>query len=252
MITTPGAPDAPGGRPPDLPPTPQCLFPSAIKAGSAVVPVDSVGGSFDGGFLESALSVLGTTYDEQKVRERLSPTFVHGVHALQSARSAGWLTTYEFEEALLKLFTQSAAAAALTSTTPSPADSTSGGLGDDSVTPVALTPSAPSPAGCNSDGLGAQDATASARGGECLSAPSPTPRDVPGAQAAMEHLAPPLKTVDFIQPPSGHAAPTALQRSLQAASTSMGSASAEQRYPQANAPRMVCPNPSTKQTRLLH
>lgn len=57
-------------------------------------------------------------YDEQKVRERLFPTFVHGVLALQSARSAGWLSTYECEEALLKLFTHSAAAAELTSTTP--------------------------------------------------------------------------------------------------------------------------------------
>ena len=77
-------------------------------AGSAVVPVDSVGGRIDEGIPESALSVLGTTYDEQEVRERLSPTFVHGVHALQSARSAGWFTTYEFKEELLKLFTQSA------------------------------------------------------------------------------------------------------------------------------------------------
>ena len=93
------------------------------------MPVDSVGGSIDEGILELALSVLGTTYDEQEVRERLSPTFVHGVHALQRARSAGWFTTYEFEEELLKLFTQSAAAAALTSTTPSPADRTSGDLG---------------------------------------------------------------------------------------------------------------------------
>ena len=88
--TTPGGPDAPGRRPPDKPPTPQRLFPSATKAGSAVVPVDSVGGSIDEGFLELALSVLGTTYDEQEVRDRLSPTFVHGVHALQSARSAGF------------------------------------------------------------------------------------------------------------------------------------------------------------------
>ena len=69
--TTPGGPDAPGGRPPDLPPTPQRLFPSATKTGSAVVPVDSIGGSIDDGFLKSALSVLGTTYDEQEVRECL-------------------------------------------------------------------------------------------------------------------------------------------------------------------------------------
>ena len=82
---------------------------------------------------------------------------MHGVRALQRARSAGWLTTYEFEEALLKLFTQSAAAA-LTSTTPSLADSTSGGLG-------------------------AQVATATARDTELLCGPSPiSPRDVLGAQ----------------------------------------------------------------------
>ena len=148
MITTPGAP---GGRPPDQLPTPQRLFPSATKAGSAVVPVDSVGGSIDEGLLESALSVLGTTYDEQEVRERLSPTFVHGVHALQSARSAGWLTTYEFEEALLKLFTESSNATAVTSTTPPPADSTS----------------------C---GLGAQVATSTARDTEYLCGPSPIPQ----------------------------------------------------------------------------
>ena len=121
MITTPGAPATRGGRPPDRVPTPQCLFPPDTKTGPAVAPADPVGGSIDEGILESALSVLGTTYDEQEVRERLSPTFVHGVHALQRARSAGWLTTYEFEEELLKLFTQSAAAAALTSTTPPPA-----------------------------------------------------------------------------------------------------------------------------------
>ena len=51
MITTPGVPDAPGGRPPELPPMPQCLFPSDIKTCSVVVPVDSVGSSIDDGFL---------------------------------------------------------------------------------------------------------------------------------------------------------------------------------------------------------
>ena len=112
------------------------------------MPVDSVEGSIELEILGSALSVLGITYDEQEVRERLCPTFVHSVYDLQSACSAGWLTTYEFEEALLKLFTQIVAAAAL---------------------------SAPSPAGCNLDGLGVQDATAPDRGRECLSAPSPIP-----------------------------------------------------------------------------
>ena len=71
-----------------MPPAPQCLCPSDIKPGSAVPPADCVGGSIDDGLLESFLSVLATTYDEQEVRERLSPTFVHGLHALQSARSA--------------------------------------------------------------------------------------------------------------------------------------------------------------------
>ena len=158
MTRTPGAPDAPGGRPPDQPPTPQCLFPSDIKTGSAVPPADSVGGCIDDRMLDMILPVLATTYDEQDVREGLSTTFAHGLQALQRACSAGWLTTYEFEEELLKLFTQCAAAAAQTSTTPSPADSTSGGLG-------------------------AQVATATARDTELLCGPSPiSPRDVLGAQ----------------------------------------------------------------------
>ena len=157
MTRTPGAPDAPGGRPPDQPPTPQCLFPSDNKTGSAVAPADSVGSCIDDSLLDTILPVLATTYDEEDVREGLSPTFQHGLHALQSARSAGWLTTYEFEEELLKLFTQGAAAAAPTSTTPS-AYSTSGGLG-------------------------AQVATATARDTELLCGPSPiSPRDVLGAQ----------------------------------------------------------------------
>ena len=154
MTRTPGAPDAPGGRPPDQPPTPQCLFPSDNKTGSAVAPAESVGSCIDDSLLDTILPVLATTFDEQAVREGLSPTFGHGLHALQSARSAGWLTTYEFEEELLKLFTQSAAAAAaLTSTTP-PAAGTSGDLG-------------------------AQVATATARDTELLCGPSPiSPRDV--------------------------------------------------------------------------
>ncbi len=153
-----GAPDAPGGRPPDLPPTPQCLFPPDIKTGPAVAPADSVGGGIDDSLLDSILPVLATTYDEQDVRERLSPPLVRGVHALQGTHSAGWITTPEYEEALLQLFTQSAAGAAPTSTTPSPADRTSGGLG-------------------------AQVVTATARDTEFLCGPSPiSPRDVLGAQ----------------------------------------------------------------------
>ena len=104
------------------------------------------------------IPVLATTYDEQEVRERLSPPLVRGVHALQGTHSAGWITTPEYEEALLQLFTQGAAAAAPTSTAPSPADSTSGGLG-------------------------AQVATATARDTEPFCGPSPiSPRDVLGAQ----------------------------------------------------------------------
>ena len=129
MTKTPGAPDAPGGRPTDLPPTQQCLFPPDIKTGPAVAPADSVGGGIDDSLLDSILPVLATTCDEQDVRERLSPPLVRGVRALQGTHSAGWITTPEYEEALLELFAQSAAAAALTSTTPSPADRTSGDLG---------------------------------------------------------------------------------------------------------------------------
>ena len=58
------------------------------------------GGSPDDHLLALVISVLLTTYNEQEVRERLSATFVHCIHALQCARSAGWLTTYEFEEAI--------------------------------------------------------------------------------------------------------------------------------------------------------
>ena len=217
MTKTPGAPDASGGRPPGQPPTPQRLFPSATKAGARVASVDSVGGSIDEVSLDLALSVLGTTYDEQEVRERLSSTFVHGVHALQRARSAGWYTTYEFEEELLKLFTQSAAAAALTSTTPSPADRTSGDLG-------------------------AQVATATAKDTRFPRAPSPTsPRHVLGAQVpmedticrpllpdglteAMEAMAAPQIPANLVQFPGGPV-PTVPQPTPQAARTSMDAAS---------------------------
>ena len=158
MTKPTGAPAAPGGRPPGLPPTPQRLFPPDIKTGYAVAPADWVGGSIEDGLLESILSVLATTYDEQEVRERLSPPLVRGVHALQGTHSAGWITTPEYEEALLQLFTQGAAAAAPTSTTPSPADSTSGDLG-------------------------AQVATATVRDTECSCVLSPiSPRDVLGDQ----------------------------------------------------------------------
>ena len=102
----------------------------------------------------------------------------------------------------------------------------------DSVTPAALTPTAPLPAGCNPDGLGTQEATASARGRACLPTPSPIPqRDVPCAQEPLEHQAPTPKTVDMVRPPGGCEAQTALQRSLQACSTSMGAASGGARVP---------------------
>ena len=107
MTKTPGLPDAPGGRPQDLPPTPQCLFPPDIKTGPAVAPADCVGGGIDDSLLDSILPVLATTWDEQDVRERLSPPLVRGVRALQGTHSAGWITTPEYEEALLKLFTSS-------------------------------------------------------------------------------------------------------------------------------------------------
>ena len=94
MTKPPGAPNAPAGRPPDPPPTPQCLFPSELKTGPAVA-LDSVGGNTDDGLLASVLSVLATTYDEQEVRERLVPTFVHGLHVLQGARLAEFLCSCE-------------------------------------------------------------------------------------------------------------------------------------------------------------
>jgi len=157
--TTPGAPDTgQGARPPGQPPTPKCLFPLDAKNGTEVAPVepDVLADGLLGA--DGPLSVLATTYTEQEARECLSPTVVRDVQALQRARVAGWLTTCEFEEELLKLFTQCGAAAALTFTTPSPA-------------------------GCTSGGLGALGATAPARGAESLCDPSPIPlHDVPGAQ----------------------------------------------------------------------
>ena len=137
MTKTPGLPDAPGGRPPDLQPTPQCLFPPDTKTGPAVAPADPVGGGIDDSLLDSILPVLATTWDEQDVRERLSPPLVRGVRALQGTHSAGWITTPEYEEALLELFAQSAAAAAPTSSTPTPADRTSGDLGAQVATATA-------------------------------------------------------------------------------------------------------------------
>ena len=95
MITTPGAPATPGGQPSDLPPTPQCLFRTDIKTGTAVVPADSVGGSIE----DEIVSVLCTA-------------------PLQSV---------EFEEAIDRLFTYDCVTpSALTPTVPSPACCKSG------------------------------------------------------------------------------------------------------------------------------
>jgi len=60
---------------------------------------------------------LLTTYDEQEVRELLSPPLVRG-HALQGTHSAGWITMPKYEEAVLELFTHIVDAAVSTSTTP--------------------------------------------------------------------------------------------------------------------------------------
>ena len=87
MITTPGAPATPGGRPPDRVPTPQCLFRTDIKTGTAVAPADSVGGSIQ----DQIFSVL----------------------------CSAPLKSVEFEEALDRLFTyDSVTPAALTPMAP--------------------------------------------------------------------------------------------------------------------------------------
>ena len=103
MITTPGAPATPGGRPPDRVPTPQCLFRADIKTGTAVALAGSVGGSIEDGIF----AVL-------------------------------WgapLKSVQFEEALDRLFTyDSVTPAALTPMAPSPAGCKSGGLGAQDAT----------------------------------------------------------------------------------------------------------------------
>ena len=103
MITTPGAPATPGGRPPDRVPTPQCLFRTDINTGTAVAPADSVGGSIQ----DQIFSVL----------------------------CSAPLKSVEFEEALDRLFTyDSVTPAALTPMAPSPAGCKSGGLGAQDAT----------------------------------------------------------------------------------------------------------------------
>ena len=165
----------------------------------------------DNDVLVALVRLMLPDYNDEEARACI--TDPHAVLDLQRARDSRWLTQIDFEEELLCLFVNAHATKVTTSLVLTGADPA--GL---------LTSSAPSPAGCTSGGLGAQDATASARGRECLSAPSPIPRDVPGTQVPMEHLAPPPRTVDMVCPPGGCAAPTALQPSLQAASTSKGSA----------------------------
>ena len=106
-------------------------------------------------------------YTKDEARHCLTPTAIH---------NAGWFNPHDFEEAI-RLFVQCDASAPPTTTTPSSA-------------------------GCTSGGLGAQDATASVRGTDSTCDPSPLlPRDVPGtevppdnedAQAAAPLSNPPL------------------------------------------------------------
>ena len=171
MATTPEAAEAPEGRPPDKPPTPQCLFPPEPKQSQAAAPIDSTVTDNESApeLLATICSVLIPTYTETEVQHRLCPPVSQEVHALWCARNAGWLTQNEFEEAILKFFVTCDAPAALL-------------FADDSATTAALTPRTPSPAGCTPGDLGAQDATASDQGPEFLCVPSPISPDVTGTK----------------------------------------------------------------------
>ena len=185
MATTPEAAEAPGGRPPDKPPTPQCLFPPEPKQSQAAAPIDSTVTDNESApeLLATICSVLIPTYTETEVQHRLCPPVSQEVHALWCARNAGWLTQNEFEEAILKFFVNCDAPAALL-------------FADDSATTAALTPRTPSPAGCTPGDLGAQDATASDQGPEFLCVPSPISPDVTGTKVPKTSTtAPPVDQV---------------------------------------------------------
>jgi len=139
MITTPGAPATPGGRPPDRVPTPQCLFRADIKTGTAVAPAGSVGGSIE----DEIFAILwGAPLNSVEFEEGLDRLFTYDSvtrtdiktgTAVATAGSVGGsiedeilaalcgapLKSVEFEDALDRIFTY------------------------DTVTPAALTPMAP-------------------------------------------------------------------------------------------------------------
>ena len=74
MITTPGAPATPGGRPTDRVPTQQCVFRTDINPGTAVAPADSVGGSIQ----DQIFSVLcSATLKSVEFEEALDRVFTY-------------------------------------------------------------------------------------------------------------------------------------------------------------------------------
>ena len=103
--TTPGAParglEAQGARPPDPPPTPQCLFqgPPENKNGQVTAQIDS-----EAELLATVCSILLPTYTETDVQHWFCPPVVQEADALLRARVAGWLDQNEFEKAILQLF----------------------------------------------------------------------------------------------------------------------------------------------------
>ena len=267
--TTPGSPDAQGRRPPNKPPTPQCLFPSAIKTGSAVAPADWVGGSIEDGLLESSKYHDATyadgpddiTFEElQQALKTMAGTIVTPVDALVRFHhgTAHFPDDYEIDgvmvTALLKLSGASATdirtlfreLAESPRDQDAPAADTTTTLvstgADPSASAGLLTSLAPSPADSTSRGLGAQVAKATARDTEHLCGPSPIPhRDVPGAQVPMEDTicrpllpdglteateatAAPQIPDNLVQFPGGPV-PTVPQPTPQAARTSMDAAS---------------------------
>ena len=165
MTTTPGAPATPGGRPPDRVPTPQCLFHTDTKTGTAVAPAGSVGGSTeDELFAILWASPLKSVAFEEALDRLL--TYDSGTPAAQTPM----VPRDVFGAQVPTNSTQGAAAAAPTSSTPTPADRTSGDLG-------------------------AQVATATAGVTEFLCDPSPiSPRVVLGAQVPTNfHDCPPRR-----------------------------------------------------------
>ena len=110
-------------------PTPQCLFHTDTKTGTAVAPAGSVGGSTE----DELFAILwGTPLKSVAFEEALDRllTYDSGTPAALTPLAPRDV----FGAQVPTNSTQGAAAAALTSTTPSPADRTSGDLGSQVAT----------------------------------------------------------------------------------------------------------------------